>query len=90
MKKTSWKIGTCCSQHIVNEKMKVIADVEGSESDARLIAAAPELLDALKELSNAVSALREGKRDGGTFGRVSMADDLAKQAIAKAEGKEVL
>jgi len=49
--------------------------------------AAPVILAALKALSNAVAPTREGKRDGGTFGNLSLADDVARAAIAKAEAQ---
>jgi len=58
-------------------------------ANARLIAAAPALLEALEALSQAVQATREGKRDGATFGRLSLADDDARAAIAQARGEEV-
>lgn len=45
--------------------------------------ALPELLLALKNLSIAVDAIRMGKRDGGSFGRLSMADDRAKKVLAR-------
>ena len=43
------------------------------------------MLDALRELSEAVKPTREGKRDGGTFGRLSMADDNARTILARIE-----
>ena len=43
-----------------------------------------DLLSALIELSGSVKGLREGKRDGGTMGCISIADDEARDAIAKA------
>ena len=44
--------------------------------------------DALRELSEAVKPTREGKRDGGTFGRLSMADDNARAILATVEGEQ--
>ena len=46
------------------------------------------MLDALRELSEAVKPTREGKRDGGTFGRLSMADDNARAILATVEGEQ--
>jgi hypothetical protein len=56
-----------------------VADVDG-EANARLIAAAPELLEALKQF---VSHPRVGQIYGATL------IDAAAAAIAKAEGREV-
>ena len=60
--------------------------------NARLIVRAVNnfqpMLDALRELSEAVKPTREGKRDGGTFGRLSMADDNARAILATVEGEQ--
>ena len=54
--------------------------------NARLIAAAPEMLEALKVAAESGQELRDGKRGGGTMGRASGALDVILAAIAKAEG----
>ena len=64
---------------------KVIQETAGA--NARLIAAAPEMLAALKKMSEAVSLLRDGERNGAAFGMVGIAHDEARETIAKAEGK---
>jgi len=51
----------------------------GSADRARLIAAAPELLEALKQ------ALRDGERDGPASAMASL-NIVGRAAIAKAEG----
>lgn len=38
-------------------------------------------LKMLRKLSAAIAPLREGKRDGGSFGRLSIADDEARKLI---------
>ena len=58
---------------------KRVAKVFTSEADARLIAAAPELLEALKNLYTATP-----DNEGGELGRACM---KARAAIAKAEGR---
>lgn len=47
-----------------------------SEADARLIAAAPQMLEALKDIAN------------GPIADLEMAREIAVRAIAAAEGKE--
>lgn len=54
---------------------------EQQKANARLIAAAPELLDALKEVAEVFG---KDWREGSTQRRLG---DLARTAIAKAEGK---
>lgn len=56
---------------------------ETAESNACLIAAAPDLLEALKKIANPPVVV-EGDRP---FEVISWAAEIAKQAIAKAEGK---
>ncbi len=61
-----------------------IADVFYSdEANARIIAAAPELLDALKELD---AAIRHGRYEDPTHDRIHQALIKAKATIEKAEG----
>lgn len=53
------------------------------EANARLIAAAPDLLTACEELMKAES-MQQGSRSGGTMGQISTAIDIARAALAKA------
>ena len=58
---------------------------EGAEADARLIAAAPDLLAALREVADAHEALlREYGKPWG-WGRLPV--ETARSAIARAEGR---
>ena len=59
-------------------------DPEEAIANARLIAAAPELLDALKLLDEAFCAYDYGTREGRDKGRAALV--AARAAIAKAEG----
>jgi hypothetical protein len=56
-------------------------------ANAALIAAAPDLLAALRDLTAVIRDIRDGKRDGAIFGNLSIADDNARSAIARAEGR---
>lgn len=82
---TAWVDGEHCG--MVGMQNCRIVDVYSLEGNARLIAAAPELYEACKALSEAVRALREGQRGGGTMGKISLADDIAQAALNKARGK---
>lgn len=62
-----------------------LADPDTRRANARLIAAAPELLEALKDCLGYVISDYES-RDGG-FGGAQESVDRARAAIAKAEGK---
>lgn len=57
-------------------------------ANARLIAAAPELLEALKALENLtnIPAFRQAANKAGYMAQFSTAKDTARAAIAKAEG----
>jgi hypothetical protein len=55
-------------------------------ANARLIAQAPAMREALQKLSEAVRPTRDGKRDGGTFGALSAADDAARAILRAIEG----
>lgn len=72
-------VGCWCVIHSENGVFRNIALVPAGERDATLIAAAPELLEALQNLL----AVRRG--EGGTKPN---ADALAKAAIAKATGMQ--
>ena len=60
-----------------------VAKVFHPESDARLIAAAPELLEALKEIAELTAPLVQEKDPLGMS-----IERLARETIAKAEGEE--
>ena len=71
-----WDIGKAGEERLAG----LLASVLSSNADARLIAAAPELLEALKNLYTATP-----DNEGGELGRACM---KARAAIAKAEGRE--
>ena len=50
-------------------------------ANGRLMAAAPDLLDALLAFRSAAADLNAGRRDGGTMGRISIADDQAAEIL---------
>jgi hypothetical protein len=60
---------------------------ESSEANAALIAAAPELLEALNNLCNVLSDDGNDYRYSQLFNTVMAARNRARNAIAKAEGK---
>ena len=62
-------------------------DKDVTLANAKLIAAAPELLEACKMIMEA-EAMQHGDRTGGTMARISLAINAARTAIAKAEGAE--
>lgn len=69
--------------------LRIMVSSDRPEADARLIAAAPELLEALKSMYKDFVAFREiARREGmiGTLGTGSL--EQARTAIAKATGKE--
>ena len=63
------------------------SNLDENEANARLIAAAPELLAACQSLMRA-EGMQRGDRDGCTMGEISQAIDAARAAIAKALGHE--
>jgi hypothetical protein len=68
-----------------NGKTIVVAESnDWSDGDGRLIAAAPDLLAALKRLTDRVDPATKADRSITSF---SQAIDAARSAIAKAEGK---
>src|SRR5215472_15289819 len=74
---------------IINEERELIAIVrvestrEQLQANARLIAAAPELLAALKAIQHNAQVMNQAEPN-----RVwSAVDDIARSAIAKAEGR---
>jgi len=80
--KGPWKIkeGTI-HNHVISGNGEYIAGVQdgiNDIADAQLIAAAPELLEALKQLVSA--------HNSGDWRNIGTAKNYAKQAIAKAEG----
>lgn len=50
-----------------------------------LHAQAGAMREALQKLSEAIRPTRDGKRDGGTFGALSAADDAARAILAATE-----
>jgi hypothetical protein len=58
-------------------------------ANARLIASAPELLEACKALKALSERFKNGDRSGAIMGGISLAMDKALEAIAKAEGKTI-
>lgn len=73
--------------NMTSDEIDAWLQAEDERAHLRIVNAA--LLEALEALSEAVKPTREGKRDGGTFGRLSVADDIARDAIALAKGEEV-
>lgn len=67
-------------------KLRPAPPKEQDIANARLIAAAPDLLAACHALMRAEAMQTEGKRDGATMGQISLAIDAARAAIAKATG----
>ena len=58
-----------------------------TEANARLIAAAPSLLAALKQASAIFERLANGERGGEVFGSASNLRDAVNATISKAEGR---
>ncbi len=63
-----------------------VADVVYEEADAKLIAAAPELLEACRMALDALGYVSVMSNNGIGIKKVYEAEELLKQAIAKAEG----
>lgn len=93
-----WLVGDLSVSEIVGINREHICRIDGLPPDsswldgerrianAHLIAAAPELLDALKNALNVLDGVACGHL--GTVQMESRAIKIARQAIAKAEGEE--
>lgn len=68
--------------------MPVCSIPKSREADARLIAAAPELLEALKEVLDCVGALSNPSEMINVLGLTHKESDHIFNVIAKAEGRE--
>lgn len=87
-----WKTHLCNDTSIIDGEGNDIAQVSGDyenpavwpvmEANARLMAAAPELLEALKELADLFDDFVEGKYRPDSF-----TSQPARAAIARAEGR---
>lgn len=75
---------------IVDQNIDFICTIDGgntnTHANARLIAAAPEMIAALEACVEAGAALQAGKRDGATMGRMSLATDAARALLAFIRG----
>lgn len=69
----------------------VVYELNTNEDDARLIAAAPELLEALKDVAQTLAWMQNGKCRGFSDGLLSTQDALDKARVAtnKATGEQV-
>jgi len=65
-----------------NEDQEQVVDFVYEEADARLIAAAPDLLEALSELADLVDEILSGEYEPDSF-----TTQPARAAIAKAKGQ---
>lgn len=59
---------------------------DGNKATVRLIAAAPDLLDAALSIENLRELFQNGARDGALMGQISSAMDKMHAAINKAKG----
>ena len=84
-----WTVYQLDWRSVVDVYGNVIADVRTRDDDARLIAAAPDLLAALEQIAlNFGISHPRGSRSGGVFPEESIA--IARAAIAKATGGDDL
>jgi hypothetical protein len=76
---------------IATERMEGVALIYAydtpSEANARLIAAAPELLEALRQALAVVDAVADGRAEDVVELAKRIASDVVDAAIAKAEGR---
>ena len=70
-------------KRVVDENNVEIADVWTTFEDAQLIAAAPDLLEALEQISSALN----GDADEHVVATMQRCKDMADNAIAKAKGE---
>lgn len=93
---TGRRVASTWVQNPVKSREAYLNQAKVNEANARLIAAAPELLQALKDLIHAYEEPDRrvccDRRDCGCFGSTvhEMARHYARDAIAKAEGREII
>lgn len=82
-----------CAAFVLGPKRVPFDKAEGfTVADASLIAAAPDLLEALELITNIYSAMRESlsvKYANDGWSAVTMSIDQARKAIARAKGESV-
>src|SRR6266542_2001024 len=69
------------------DSVPLLCEIRTSEADARLIAAAPDLYNALVAISNRVPLKNDVGQDH-VCGECRMCFEIADQALRKAEGRE--
>jgi len=80
-------MGSICSISFANSSETEACEIEEAKANARLIAAAPDLLEVAQKLVAYEQAM-DGGRDVDAMFYYAEASELARAAIAKAEGRE--